>query len=71
MLLDLNYIFPLTSRIPPHPAELRHAKMSIEGWFYEATNLLRAGRHDWTAFLCAKICDGAVQHVDLVEEIHS
>lgn len=35
------------------------------------TNLLWTGRHDRTAFLCAKICDGAIQHVDLVEEIHS
>lgn len=34
-------------------------------------NLLRTSRHDWTAFLCAKVCDGPIQHVDLVEEIHS
>lgn len=34
-------------------------------------NLLWTGRHDRTAVLCAEICDGTVQHVDLVEEIHS
>lgn len=34
-------------------------------------HLLRTSRHDWTAFLSAKICDGAIQHVDLVEEVHS
>lgn len=34
-------------------------------------NLLWTGRHDRTAVLCAEICDGPIQHVDLVEEIHS
>lgn len=39
--------------------------------FMSFNHLLRTSRHYWTAFLSAKICDGAIQHVDLVEEIHS
>lgn len=39
--------------------------------FMSFNHLLRTSRHDWTAFLSAKICDGAIQHVDLVEEVHS
>lgn len=35
------------------------------------TNFLPwSSRHDWTACLCAKLCDGPIQHIDLVEEIH-
>lgn len=28
-------------------------------------------RHDGTALLCAELGDGAVQHVDLIEEVDS
>ena len=27
-------------------------------------------RHDWTPLLRAELCDGAVEHIDLVEEVH-
>lgn len=34
------------------------------------THSLGSGRHDWAAALRAEVCDGAIQHVYLVEEIH-
>lgn len=33
--------------------------------------VLWASRHDGAAFFCAKLCDCAVQHVDLIEEVNS
>lgn len=57
---------------PPMPLTRREQRSSM-GWRNKNTtvNLLWTGRHDRTAVLCAEICDGTVQHVDLVEEIHS
>lgn len=56
---------------PPTPLTCRDRRSSGGGDKTMTANLLWPGRHDRTAVLCAEICDGAVQHVDLVEEIHS
>ena len=33
--------------------------------------VLWASRHDGAAFFCAKLCDCAIQHVDLIEKVNS
>merc|ERR1719228_3291252 len=31
--------------------------------------VLRSSRHHGTGLLCAELCDGAIQHVDLIQEL--
>lgn len=43
-----------------------------EGVVHRVTEIhaLGASRHDGAAVVCAELCDGAVEHVDLVEKVH-
>ena len=34
-------------------------------------DILGSCRHNWTAFSSTVFCDGAIKHVDLIEEVNS
>ena len=45
---------------------------TMTGWLLESAHLvLRPCGHDGAGLLGTELSDGAVQHVDLVEEVHS
>ena len=46
-----------------------HINKGVEG--PPSPLLLGTRRHHWTAHFCAEVSDGTIQHIDLVEEIHS